>query len=168
MCATVFPPGRSSVWIDTCRGARGVRLRPGNGRTSSNEAPALRPLGGLMRPTALMLLLVAPIWALRPQDTASARRALTEGSRIEVPGGRIWYRVVGRGSGTPVVLLHGGPGNPSVYLKSLEALGDDRLVVRYDQLGAGYSDVVHDTSLFNIARFVEELELLRRHLALDR
>ena len=121
-----------------------------------------------MRPTALMLLLVAPIWGLHPQDSAATRRALTDGTRTVVPGGRIWSRVVGRGGGTPVILLHGGPGNSSVYLKSLEALGDERLVVRYDQLGAGYSDVVHDTSLFNIGHFVEELDLLRRHLALDR
>ena len=120
-----------------------------------------------MRFTALVLLLIAPCSALRAQDTAATRRALTDGSRLAVPGGNIWYRVVGGGRGTPVILIHGGPGNPSVYLKSLEALGDERLVVRYDQLGAGYSDVVHDTALFNVRHFVEELELLRRHLALD-
>jgi len=121
-----------------------------------------------MRFTALVLLLIAPCSVLRAQGTAATRRALTDGSRLAVPGGNIWYRVVGGGGGTPVILLHGGPGNPSVYLKSLEALGDERLVVRYDQLGAGYSDVVHDTALFNVRHFVEELELLRRHLALER
>lgn len=120
-----------------------------------------------MRP-ALVLLLVAPVCPLLAQNPAATGPALTNGSRLAVPGGEIWYRVVGGGSGTPVILLHGGPGNPSVYLKSLEALGDERVAVRYDQLGAGYSDVVHDTALFNIHHFVEELELLRRHLSLDR
>jgi proline iminopeptidase len=121
-----------------------------------------------MRPTALVLFLTVSVGALRAQDTTAIRTARTNGSRLGVPGGAIWYRVVGGGSGTPVILLHGGPGNPSVYLKSLEALGDERVVVRYDQLGAGYSDVVHDTTLFNIRHFVEELELLRQHLGLDR
>jgi hypothetical protein len=31
-------------------------------------------------------------------------------ARLPVPGGSIWYKVSGTGSGTPVVLLHGGPG----------------------------------------------------------
>lgn len=121
-----------------------------------------------MRAIAVALLLITPVCVVRAQDRTATRRALTDGSRLAVPGGEIWYRVVGGGSGTPIVLLHGGPGTPSVYLKTLEALGDEREVVRYDQLGAGYSDVVHDTSLFNIPHFVQELELLRRHLALDR
>lgn len=121
-----------------------------------------------MRPIALVLLLTVPIGAARTQATTTTRAPLTNGSRMVVPGGEIWYRVVGGGGGTPVILLHGGPGTPSVYLKSLEALGDERVVVRYDQLGAGYSDIVHDTTLFNIHHFVEELEVLRRNLLLDR
>ena len=42
-----------------------------------------------MLPTALVLFLVAPIWVLRAQDTAATRRALTNGSRLAVPGGHI-------------------------------------------------------------------------------
>jgi proline iminopeptidase len=121
-----------------------------------------------MRATTLAPLLVAPVLAFCALAVAAPRPTLTNGSKLAVPGGQIWYRVVGAGSGIPVILLHGGPGNPSVYLKSLEALGDERVVVRYDQLGGGYSDVVHDTLLFTIRHFVEELELLRRHLALER
>ena len=45
---------------------------------------------------------------------------------LPVPDGRIWYKVSGAGSGTPVILLHGGPGYSSFYLKPFEALGDDR------------------------------------------
>lgn len=121
-----------------------------------------------MRSTTLLLLLVAAACARRTHDTALARPVHTDGSRLAVQGGEIWYRVVGGGPGTPLILVHGGPGVPSVYLKSLEALADERVVVRYDQLGAGKSDVVQDTSFFNIGHFVEELETLRRHLGLER
>ncbi len=92
----------------------------------------------------------------------------TPGSYLAVNGGKIWYRVTGTGTGTPVILLHGGPGFSSFYLKSLEALGNDRHVVRYDQLGGGKSDHVTDTSMFNIAHFVENLDSLRRFLGYDR
>ena len=89
-------------------------------------------------------------------------------SRLTVSGGGIWYRVTGTNAGTPVVLLHGGPGFSSYYLKPLEALGDERIVVRYDQLGAGKSDTTTDTTLFNIPHFVGELDSLRSHLGIAR
>ncbi|MEO7474442.1 MAG: hypothetical protein ABIY46_03825 [Gemmatimonadales bacterium] len=38
-----------------------------------------------------------------------------------------------------MILLHGGPGYSSFYLKPFEALADERPVVRYDQLGGGKS-----------------------------
>lgn len=86
---------------------------------------------------------------------------------LPVRGGRIWYRVSGTGKGTPMVLIHGGPGAGSYYLKPFEDLGDDRRVIRYDQLGAGKSDRLTDTTLMNIPRFVEELDSLRRALGID-
>ncbi len=122
-----------------------------------------------MRTIALSMLLIAGACSSSMATAAvSAQSILTGGSRLAVPGGEIWYRVVGSGTGTPLILIHGGPGISSDYLKSMEALGEDRPVVRYDQLGAGKSDVVTDTSLFAISRFVEELETLRRHLGLER
>lgn len=87
---------------------------------------------------------------------------------LPMDGRRVWYRVSGTGSGTPVILLHGGPGVGSFYLKPLEALGDDRVVVRYDQLGSGRSDKVIDTALFSTARFVSELDSLRSALGYER
>jgi proline iminopeptidase len=76
--------------------------------------------------------------------------------------------VVGDGTATPVILLHGGPGFSSFYLKSLEGLATDRTVVRYDQLGGGKSTSVSDTTMFTIAHFVAELDSLRASLGFDR
>jgi len=114
----------------------------------------------------------------KPDDTATAgattatapsASALGPGEAwLPVRGGRIWYKKSGSGTGTPMVLLHGGPGAGSYYLKPFEDIGDDRPVIRYDQLGAGKSDRLTDTTLMNIPRFVEELDSLRRALAIDK
>jgi len=136
----------------------------------------------LMRPSLAPLIVVVLIAACSketppPVDSASKAAAATSPaadalppgeSRLAVEGGRIWYKVVGSGSGTPAILLHGGPGYGSFYMKSLEALGADRPVVRYDQLGSGKSDKLTDTSKFNIAHFVAELDSLRSHLGYDK
>lgn len=99
----------------------------------------------------------------------SATPALGPGeAMLPVRGGRIWYRQSGTGNGTPMVLVHGGPGAGSFYLKPFEALGDDRPIIRYDQLGAGKSDRLTDTTLMVIPRFVEELDSLRRKLKIDK
>jgi proline iminopeptidase len=101
--------------------------------------------------------------------TVSAIPKLGPGeTRLPVDGGEIWYKVSGIGTGTPVILLHGGPGFNSYYLKPLEALGDERKVVRYDQLGAGKSTGTADTTKMTIAHFVRELDSLRSHLGYDK
>jgi proline iminopeptidase len=85
-----------------------------------------------------------------------------------VPGGKIWYKVTGIGKGIPVVLLHGGPGSSSFYLKPFEELGNERQVIRYDQLGGGKSTFITDTSMFNIEHFVFELDSLRRAFGISK
>ena len=88
--------------------------------------------------------------------------------RLDVPGSTIWYKVSGTGTGTPVVLLHGGPGFSSYYLKPFEDLGDDRVVIRYDQSGGGRSDSLTDTASYTITHFVAELDSLRASLGVPR
>jgi proline iminopeptidase len=97
-------------------------------------------------------------------------RGLAAGDgRLRVEGGSLFYRVIGSGAGTPVLLLHGGPGYTGHYLEPLaRALSTDRPVIVYDQLGAGRSDRITDTTLLRIDRFVRELDSLRRALRLDR
>ena len=86
---------------------------------------------------------------------------------LDVPGGRVWYRSVGeRGSATPLLCLHGGPGFTHYYLEALEALADRRQVIFYDQLGCGNADRPDDVSLWTVGRFVEELAQVRAALGL--
>jgi proline iminopeptidase len=88
--------------------------------------------------------------------------------RIAVPGGNVVWRRFGDGPKTPLLVVHGGPGAPSDYLEPLQALGDERSVYLWDQLGCGRSDRPSDMSLWNIPRFVEEMQAVRTGLGLDR
>lgn len=86
---------------------------------------------------------------------------------IDNSGIKTWYKIVGEGSATPLVLLHGGPGGTSYYLNPLSALADDRPVVFFDQPGCGRSSAINDTSLLSIDFFVEQLEQLRAALGIS-
>lgn len=88
--------------------------------------------------------------------------------RLEVPGGSVWYRVVGDIQATPLVIVHGGPGATHDYLEPLEALADERPVVFYDQLGAGKSDAPDDIELWTNERLIDELGRILDGLALHR
>jgi proline iminopeptidase len=92
---------------------------------------------------------------------------LSSQGRIEVERGyKIAYRVFGTGSST-LLALHGGPGIGSRYLDRLsEVVGGDRKLVLYDQLGGGDSDRPDDPSLWQIPRFIEEVETVRATLDL--
>jgi proline iminopeptidase len=87
---------------------------------------------------------------------------------LDASGGRIWYRIAGAGAGIPLLTLHGGPGSPHDYLESLAALGNERSVIFYDQLGCGQSDHPDDPALWCMSRFLQELESVRAGLGLDR
>lgn len=87
---------------------------------------------------------------------------------LPVPGGNVWYRVAGEGPAVPVLLLHGGPGCGHDYLEPLEALAAERPVIFYDQLGCGRSDKPADPSLWQIDRFVAEVDAVRKGLGLER
>ncbi len=132
-----------------------------------------------MRVTTVTLLATLGVLACsgertsaRTDSTASAAQqgeSLGPGeARLAVDAGKVWYKKTGTGTATPVILVHGGPGFSSFYLKTLEAIGDDRPVVRYDQLGGGKADRLTDTSKMTIAHFVNELDSLRRTLGYDK
>jgi len=86
----------------------------------------------------------------------------------KVPGGKVWWRRVGSGPKTPLLLLHGGPGAGHNYLLPMRALANDRPVIFYDQLGCGLSDAPQRDELYRIPRFVEEIDAVCKALKLDR
>jgi proline iminopeptidase len=84
--------------------------------------------------------------------------------RIAVPGGTVTWRRFGDGPKTPLLLIHGGPGFPSDYLEPLSALGDERPVYVWDQLGCGRSDRPTGAALWTLNRFVQEFDAVRTSL----
>ena len=83
------------------------------------------------------------------------------------------YRVVTYSFGTSenvLLCLNGGPGLPCDYLRDAHSWLRDKgyRVVTFDQLGTGASDRPDDPSLWTIARYVEEVETVRRMLNLGR
>jgi len=91
-----------------------------------------------------------------------------EEGHIDVPGGQVWYKVVGSGESVPLLTLHGGPGGGHDYLEPLNEIASERPVVFFDQLGCGKSDTPDDVSLWRIDRFVDEVTAVRDALGLDR
>ena len=105
---------------------------------------------------SLRSILVAGVCGLTllGESGCGLRRLSPREGFIQVPGGRVWYRIVGSGPRTPLLVLHGGPGASSYYLKPLAALAADRPVIFYDQLGGGRSDRPADSTLWRTERFV--------------
>jgi proline iminopeptidase len=116
-----------------------------------------------MRTLAIVFLLLASLNFTRDDGK------IPDEGFIAVAGGKVWYKIIGaERKKTPVILLHGGPGFPSNYLKPLKALASDRPVIFYDQLGCGRSDKPEDTTLWNVKRFSDELSTIRSELGLKR
>ncbi len=87
---------------------------------------------------------------------------------IAVPGGNVWFKRVGGGVGLPLLVVHGGPGLPHSYLRSLERLANERGVIFWDQLGCGNSECPSNTELWTMERSVAEMEAVIQALGLDR
>ena len=106
-------------------------------------------------------------------DSSGRADRLSGGSRripIDTPSGRfsVWTKRVGNNSDLKVLLLHGGPGATHEYLEAcdsyLPAAGIEYYY--YDQLGSGFSDQPDEPSLWQLDRFVDEVEQVRAALGL--
>ena len=82
---------------------------------------------------------------------------------------KVWTKRVGNNPKIKVLLLHGGPGVThevyEVFDSYFPAAGIEYYY--YDQLGSHFSDQPDDPSLWELPRFVEEVEQVRKGLHLD-
>ncbi len=83
-------------------------------------------------------------------------------------GHEVWTKRVGN-SPMKVLILHGGPALTHEYLECFDSFFPQAGIefYHYDQLGSYYSDQPDNDSLWNIPRFVEEVEQVRVKLGLN-
>ena len=132
-------------------------------------------------PLALCLLMLGCAREAPPDDSLatyfdnnSRDDVLAGGIRmipIETPKGnfRVWTKRTGNNPTIKVLLLHGGPGATHEYLEAFDsyfpAAGIEYYY--YDQLGSAFSDQPEIPELWEIPRFVDEVEQVRTALGLN-
>ena len=108
-------------------------------------------------------------------DYSGRADVLSGGARkipINTPSGpfNVWVKRVGNNPDLKLLLLHGGPGATHEYFEACDSFLPNAGIeyYYYDQLGSGRSDAPEDPSLWDLPRFVEEVEQVRQALGLDR
>ena len=106
-------------------------------------------------------------------DSSGRDDVLTGGVKmitIQTPKGpfRVWTKRIGNNPAIKILLLHGGPGCTHEYLEAFDcyfpAAGFEYYY--YDQLGSYYSDQPDEPDLWELPRFVDEVEQVRQALGL--
>lgn len=92
--------------------------------------------------------------------------------QVQTPNGNfnVWTKRMGTNPRIKILLLNGGPGATHEYFECFEnfLLPQDIEFIYYDQLGCGLSDNPKDTSMWDLPRFVEEVEQVRKALGLNK
>jgi proline iminopeptidase len=107
-------------------------------------------------------------------DSSGRDDVLSGGARlipVSTPTGeyKVWVKRFGNNPRLRLLLLHGGPGATHEYLEACDSYlpGAGVEYYYYDQLGSGFSDQPDEPSLWELDRFVEEVEQVRQALGLD-
>lgn len=79
--------------------------------------------------------------------------------------GRIYFRIVGRGDGLPMVLVSGGPGGSHTsFIPWFDRMEDRGRVVYFDNIGRGRSDRLPADRHHSVPRDAGDIEVLREAL----
>jgi proline iminopeptidase len=80
----------------------------------------------------------------------------------------VWTKTIGNNPKKRLLLLNGGPGMTHEYFECFESFlpAEGVEIIYYDQLGCGFSDNPQDTSMWDLDRYVDEVEQVRKALDL--
>lgn len=133
-----------------------------------------------MKKIVIALLLISLV-ACKKQDTL-ATYFNSEATDVQVGGVKIipittpkgtfnvWTKRIGNNPKIKLLLLTGGPGLSHEYMECMESFLPKEGIefIYYDQLGTGFSDNPNDTTMWDLPRYVEEVEQVRKALHLDK
>jgi proline iminopeptidase len=89
---------------------------------------------------------------------------------VKTPKGtfNVWTKRIGNNPTIKLLLLNGGPGATHEYFECMESFlpAEGIELIYYDQLGCGNSEDPKDTSMWDLPRYVEEVEQVRKALNL--
>ncbi len=105
-------------------------------------------------------------------DDSGIRSGGVKTITIDTPQGKfkVWTKRFGNNPTTKVLLLHGGPGGTHEVFECFESFLPQEGIefIYYDQLGSAFSDQPADSTLWDLPRFVEEVEQVRVALGLNK
>jgi len=114
----------------------------------------------------LVLFLLAPL-------SASAEKVQSS-KFFPGQGATLYYEIRGAKTGTPLIVINGGPGVDHTYMQAtlhpssaLDELAEDHPVIFYDQRGVGESPALTAGQSCTVADQVADLEALRAYLGYE-
>jgi len=91
---------------------------------------------------------------------------------VDTPKGKlkVWTKRFGNNPKMKLLLLSGGPGMSHEYFECMESFlpAEGIEFIYYDQIGTGFSDNPNDTAMWDLPRYVEEVEQVRKALDLNK
>ncbi|WP_396193464.1 proline iminopeptidase-family hydrolase [Flavobacterium sp.] len=105
-------------------------------------------------------------------DTKGVKNGGVKMISITTPKGKfnVWTKRIGNNPKIKLLLLNGGPGMSHEYFEAMESFLPKEGIefIYYDQLGTGFSDNPNDTTMWDLPRYVEEVEQVRKALNLTK
>jgi len=108
-----------------------------------------------------LLVVLAVLAGLPAKAGEKAKKLKTEEGMKTINGTELYYKTIGEG--TPIVILHGGPGlDHSYFLPQMTQLARHYRLIFFDQRASGRSSNLVDTNAITMNNFVEDVEGIRK------